>query len=267
MTTAEVYRGDKRFDYAAAFLERNGVHCRSVTADEAAGNADFLILPLPMTDDRAGQWEEWLRLYRGKRVFGGKCGEVVRAAAKKYGVRLTDYCAYEPFAVRNAVPTAEGAIEILLRETDFTLCGARVLVCGFGRIGRALAGRLQALGSDVTVTTRDPASEAWCEAQNLRAVPHRDIRAALAGQQIVCSTVPVMLFDRKLLAAGERDALFIDLSGHPGSIDMTAAEALGIRALQAFGLPGKTAPRTAGEIIGKCILKLWKEEDAYGTTG
>ena len=39
--------------------------------------------------------------------------------------------------VANAVPTAEGAVQVAMEELPFTLHSARVLILGFGRVGEA----------------------------------------------------------------------------------------------------------------------------------
>lgn len=41
--------------------------------------------------------------------------------------------------VANAVPTAEGAVQVAMEELPFTLHSARVLILGFGRVGKLTA--------------------------------------------------------------------------------------------------------------------------------
>ena len=48
-----------------------------------------------------------------------------------------------------------------MEQLPITIHGARVLVVGFGRVGRALAQRLAALGAKVTVAARRYESLAW----------------------------------------------------------------------------------------------------------
>ena len=63
---------------------------------------------------------------------------------------------------------------------------------------------------------------------------------------------------------GEK-TLFIDLASKPGGIDFDAAAELGIKAIWALGLPGKTAPVTAGEIIAETVIDIITEmEEAHG---
>ena len=64
----------------------------------------------------------------------------------------------------NAVPTAEGAVQIAMEELPITLHRARVLVLGFGRLGKLAAHRFAALGAKVSVAARKWADLAWAEA-------------------------------------------------------------------------------------------------------
>ena len=54
----------------------------------------------------------------------------------------------------NAVPTAEGCLELLLRLRQRTIWESDFLVLGYGRVGRAVARRLGLLGGRVTVAAR-----------------------------------------------------------------------------------------------------------------
>lgn len=63
--------------------------------------------------------------------------------------------------VCNAVPTAEGAIEIAMREYLGTINNSKCLITGYGRIGKVLAKMLQGLGAKVYVSARRKESLAW----------------------------------------------------------------------------------------------------------
>ena len=45
----------------------------------------------------------------------------------------------------------------------------------------------------------------------------------------------------------------------PGGVDLAEAERLNIKTIHALGLPGKTAPVTAGEIIAESIIDTLKK--------
>ena len=71
-----------------------------------------------------------------------------------------------------------------------------------------------------------------------------------------------MVFDRTMLEKSGRDTLFIDLASRPGGIDFEAAAELGRKAVWALGIPGKTAPVTAGEIVADTIAGILAERGA-----
>jgi dipicolinate synthase subunit A len=68
--------------------------------------------------------------------------------------RYTDLSQSEELKTRNAVTTAEGALDALIRNTDTAIFGLPVLVIGYGAIGKRLSHVLQALGARVTVAAR-----------------------------------------------------------------------------------------------------------------
>ena len=120
-------------------------------------NAPLSRLSPPMTDVLAP-------LSPGQMLCGGRVDPVTAALAAERGLTIRDYFAREELAVANAVPTAEGAVQIAMEQLPITIHGARVLVVGFGRVGRALAQRLAALGAKVTVAARRYESLAWAQA-------------------------------------------------------------------------------------------------------
>ena len=87
-------------------------------------------------------------------VLGGRFRESERKAIESAGLRAADYAKEETFALRNAVPTAEGAIQIAMQELPVVLQGLPCLILGAGRVSRALQPRLKALGAEITVAAR-----------------------------------------------------------------------------------------------------------------
>ena len=72
-------------------------------------------------------------------VFGGRVSPAAFALASELAVSISDYSVSDEVLIRNAIPTAEGAIGLAMQALDVTLHGARVAIIGFGRIGFALA--------------------------------------------------------------------------------------------------------------------------------
>lgn len=235
-------------------------------AAAAAEGADCVLLPLPCERDGAlnaplsGVKSALPPLLRaaapGTPVFAGRPPEPLRAECRRRGLPLTDYLRREDFALRNAFLTAEGTLALLL-EGDNALRDSRVLIGGFGRIGRALAGMLVPLGVGVTAAARDPAERALAELMGCRALRFSELAAAGPWDAVV-STVPAPVFGHGEIAAFGQ-ARLIELASPPYGFDPAAAEALGRRVEYHGGLPGKCAPEAAAKALRDTIYSVLED--------
>jgi dipicolinate synthase subunit A len=190
-------------------------------------------------------------------VLGGKLSNAFVDRAKGQNREVIDYFLSEELQILNALPTAEGAVAIALENLDRTIFSSKILVVGYGRIGKALASLLWRMGARVDVAARKESDLARIEISGLS--PKRIIGNSLTalvggGYDVVFNTVPCMLFDSRVLEAACAETLYVDLASSPGGFDFSYAETCGIRVLRALSLPGKYFPKTAGMIIGKTIL-------------
>ena len=153
----------------------------------------------------------------------------------------------------------EGAIQIAMEELPITLCSARVLVVGCGRIGKLLAVRLGGLGAHVTVAARKYEQLAWAEAYGFGAEHIHQWGGYLCSYDLVVNTVPHRLLGVEELSDLKKGCLVIDLASPPGGVDLESARNLGVRVLWALSLPGKVAPVTAGAGIKTAVYNLMRE--------
>jgi len=58
--------------------------------------------------------------------------------------------------------------------------------------------------------------------------------------------------------------VIIDIASAPGGVDYGAAERLGRKAILAPSLPGKVAPRSAGQMLGRLLPRIIKENQTGG---
>ena len=235
----------------------------------ALGYSDAVLLPLPSVRADGSLNapfavstlyfdEEEQELLKQKPVFASMKDRLIRAYPALKSARIYDYAARDDFSVLNAVPTAEGAVECAMSAYEGTIAGARCLVVGFGRIGKILARMLKALGAEVTVSARSSTDRAYISALGYDFVNTEKL-TEIRGYNIVFNTVPKLIFDRELLENTDCDTLLIDLASLPGGVDFDAASALRIDAQRALSLPGKCAPKTAGEIIKTTVFRMIEE--------
>ena len=172
---------------------------------------------------------------------------------------IIDYTKDEIFQLRNALPTAEGALTIAMSELRRTLRGSQALVIGYGRIGKLLADLLRNMGASVTVAARKNTDRTLAQLHGCQSIPIHEAptKNALILPQVyhvIFNTVPVKLIDEAILQKIPEETVLIDLASAPGGIDYDAANRLGRKTVLALSLPGKVAPITAGEILGDLIV-------------
>ena len=200
---------------------------------------------------------ELLRAARpGTLALGGMLSAEAKAIAAEAGVELVDYFAREELTIRNAIPTAEGCIGILMAERSRTLWGSSILLTGFGPVGQALGVRLGALGAQVTAAARRPAQRALAESFGLRSVAIGRLGQLAPAFDTVVNTVPALVLSAEVLARLRPESLIVDLASRPGGTDFEAARRLGHRAIHALSLPAACAPETAGEAVAQTVCEM-----------
>lgn len=189
-------------------------------------------------------------------VCGGRFDPDTLSEFSRQGIPVHDYFQREELTIANAVPTAEGAIQIAMEELPITIHGARVLILGYGRVGKASAQRFAALGAKVTVAARSYEQLAWAGASGLDAQTLSHLRHLLKDCDLVINTIPSRILGQTELSCLSMETLVIDLASKPGGVDMDGAAQLGRRVIWALSLPGKVAPVTAGACIRDTVYNI-----------
>ncbi len=190
--------------------------------------------------------------------FAGAVAPPTRALLAEHGVDLVEYREMDDFAILNSIPSAEGAIQLAMERLPITLHGSRSLVLGYGRTARTLARMLRGLGAHVAVAARRPADLARVEADAHEAISFAGLDARLNRMEVVFNTVPAVVLDAGRLGLLTPGTVVIDLASAPGGVDHAAAAGLGVTAVLAPGLPGKVAPRSAGQYIADLAVRYLK---------
>lgn len=272
-----VVGGDQRQRRLAKLLRDDGhrVHTFGLDAEQQGGlegvaQAHCVILPLP-AEKPEGEvytplWESRLTVEQvleamtpGQLLCGGLLGPGLTQEAQARNIRVVDYYAREELILLNAIPTAEGAIQLAMERMPTTIHNARIWILGFGRVGQALALRLHALGAEVCILARSPAQRALAESLGLEAEPLRGMREWLHCPHVVINTVPVPLMGVEELSALREGAWVMDLASEPGGVDRKAADTLGVPVVWARGLPGQVAPHTAAAYLKDTVYHIMEE--------
>lgn len=281
-TAVAVLGGDARMPVAAAELAALGARVRAaglpcgaappgaeVFRDPGAALAGAGAVLLPVqgvaedgwvyTEPGAGplllQPRDLDRLPPGSLVLTGLAPDWLQQEARERHLRLVEYRDRDDFALANAVPSAEGAIQMAMAASPLCLFDSEVVVLGLGRTGLVLARMLRGLGARVAGAARKEADLARAWALGLRPLPWDRLEEGLRSADFVFNTVPALVLTRERLGVLPRHAVIVDLASAPGGVDWAAARELGIRADLAPGLPGKVAPVTAGRILAQLVVR------------
>ena len=182
----------------------------------------------------------------------------VKSAAMGAKVKGNDYRSID-IGIVTAYLTAEAAAATLMEMLTESISTVPVLILGHGRIGRLLSAILKALDAKVTVAARRYSDLAWIRSEGMTPLEFRLLDEEIGKFKAVFNTVPAPVLTKEKLALMDKNAIIIDLASEPCGTDFSAANELGITAKKALGLPGKFAPKTAGEILKETVLNILSE--------
>ena len=273
-----VIGGDLRQLTLAKLLKEDGYTVKIAGFDNGPDNAlkthndiwksDVLIFPIPVSHDgifvNAPYSQnpipiEAKKISGSKLILGGNISKQLSQLFNDADVNYIDYLNRDELMIKNAIPTAEGAIEIALKEMPITLHSSRCLVIGYGRIGKILSNMLKGLGANVTVSARKHSDLAWISSLGYSPIHNSNLKNIISEFDVIFNTVPAMILDDTILKSIHPDALIIDLASKPGGVNFATAKDLGLKVIWSLGLPGKVAPITSGKIIKDTVVNILKE--------
>ncbi|SJZ31661.1 dipicolinate synthase subunit DpsA [Selenihalanaerobacter shriftii] len=285
-TKIAVLGGDRREQRMLKLLVATGAHIKTLgmPADEdldiivkdelseVTNNVDVVIAPMVSADEtgylKATFIDKEIKLTEeffanlefGTLFFIGIARGKLVDYCEKHNIKLVEMAKLDEIAILNAIPTAEGAIQVAMEESNITLHSNKSMVLGLGRVGLTQARMLAGLGSKTYGVARNPADRARAKEMGIIPVDFSELKVTITDMDFIFNTVPKMVLTRDILTRVKQEAIIIDLASSPGGTDFDAAEELGIKSILSLGLPGKVAPKTAGQILGDVIPRLIIEE-------
>lgn len=223
------------------------------------------LLRTPLSSEKLPMEELLPVLWPGQVLCGGAFSQESSLQAVRGGLAVYDLLRRRDYTVGNAALTAEGAIALLLQESESSLLGSHILLTGWGRVASLLAPRLRSLGAYVTVAARKAGDRATAEALGLGSCRFEELGRILEDVDLVVNTVPAPVLSREHLDLLRPGTLLLELASEPG-FDREAAAEKKLRPLYAPGLPGQFAPDAAAALIWDTVGAIMRErEDNDGT--
>lgn len=250
------------YECAVYGMEKQPCDCRStkcVTLSDALGMCDVLILPLPASVDGKHIFcpfsENEISIGDVAELIGPKtlifAGNLPENAFPLNKKRIINYSDNEKLTALGAICTAEGAIKEISGICEKSLCECKILVSGFGRIGKHLARLLNAYGASVFVSTSTSEKIPLIDSLGYTPVPNSKLSEECTKQpfDVIINTVPSKIFDEKTLSSLAGTPIYIELASKPYGIDFDAAEKHGVCVKKLPGIPGKLYPKSAGRAL------------------
>ena len=277
--------GDKRQEYMALDLYKKGLEVyvcalsdfdskgqiKSLNKDELEGKLhlfDAVILPLPVSRDNKNintRNEEISldflldRISPNQVAFAGMMSEEYKSKFFKKGVKLYDYFERDDLKIKNSFPTAQGILKIILENLPICLNRMNCMVTGCGKTAQSISLMLKKLGVNVTVAARKCSDIAWAQNNSMNGIYIKNLGKNKLNFDAVINTVPSLILNDNVLSKLNKDCLLIEVASKPYGIDFDSAQKHKLNYIIAGSLPGKTAPKTAGEIISDTIFYMIRE--------
>lgn len=267
-----VLGGDKRQRILSEILNENKKDHVCAFSDEEFSKLGGLmpfstvILPLPCTKDgktlfsaentlslSLSEIEKGVR--PGALVIGGNMPPEFCEKLTACGAVVLDYFKDESLTVYNAFLTAQGAVRLLLENTQEFVAGKRVLVAGFGRIGQALSKMLFAFGADVYVAARRKETLTKIFAYGYKALDAAHMENAVYLFDYIFNTVPFRIFTKKSVVLMKNGAVYFELASSPFGAEKESFEKAKARYVSGSALPGRFCPRSCAEAVFERISK------------
>lgn len=215
--------------HAARFLSDGGI---SLVSEAEA--ADYLLYPAPTPLAAMADYRQ------GATVIGGNLDFLSET------VNRIDLLKDPFYLADNAAITAEAALGLVLSNLPCAVPEGRILILGWGRIGKCLTHQLDHLNAPVSVFARKSEDRALLRSLGYQPIDWDGLSEHLSEYRCVINTIPCPVLsenDSKRLRA---DCFRLDLAsvrGIPGE---------GV--LHARGLPGKCKPESSGALIARTVL-------------
>ena len=252
--------------YGFDTLNAGSVCTRCTSLDGCLGNTSAVILPVPLSKDGMTLYgtniflsDVFKRAPGEALFFAGAVSDKARSLAKEYSIEIKDLLDDECLTEKNAYSTAEGAIMLVMQNSEKTVRDNRFLVCGYGRIGSYTSRLLKNFGADVTVYARREISRVKAESEGLKSIAPGELKDNVGKYDFIINTVPSNIFTETELSEMSSEQIYIELASAPYGIDRKLMQKYNTETVNGSSLPSKYCPRSAGRDIAKVLYTEFKK--------
>lgn len=194
-------------------------------------------------------------LENGSIVFARSCNYQSMNDLQKKDITFYNYFDDEIFMMKNAYITAEGTLSYIINNTKSSLENMKILVFGFGRVGKSLIKVLKNNNANVSVALRNPEKNSFASIIADKVFDLEEYKEKLYTFDVIVNTIPKIILKGDEFKLIRKDCFIIDLASKPGGLDYESAKIMDMKVIHALGVPGKMMPKTAAIYLQESILK------------
>lgn len=264
--------GDLRQELLYEILNNKGYYCTRENSKESSAferlvQASVIILPVPVSSDGKNVYSDnsdfkldlsefSKKISPRQLVLGGMFKRENKDIFNKNNVIYKDFGSFEHFLSYNAFLTAQGALRLLFDNTNSLLTGKRVLVTGFGRIGKALSNMLKNLNMEVFVAARNDVQLTEAVCLGYKTVRINDISSVIYLFDFIFNTVPENIFTECDIYHMRTGCTYFELASEPFGAKKEHFDRSDKKYVAGGGLPGKYVSYSAAKKIGELVENL-----------
>ena len=137
-----------------------------------ASNDEFI--NTPFSHDKI-KIDDLMKANKSKIFISGSIKESLKKQLDEKYLEVIDIMKRDDLAILNTIATAEGTIEVAIKNTNKILQGSRVLILGFGRVGKIVANKFSKMSAIVTCAARKVSDLAWIKAYGYNSLNINDM--------------------------------------------------------------------------------------------
>lgn len=271
MKPIAVLSGDKRQYYINQYLNQQG-YPAYLKSTMDFNNDEYIICSTPLC--KKGKYvncdfyssfpiETFLKLLKpNQTIFGGSIPKEIRNSSN---IKFIDVLDDENVVWNNAVLTAEGLVSYIIDNTDFTINNARILILGFGKCGINIARILDALSGKISIYDHTAIHLTQARAYGYEGIYYEDLVNYMNRFDIIINTVPKEIFKEIHYSKIKRSCSLFEIASSPYGFNEDFVNKYRLSLITCLGIPGVTAPKSAGELIAKSIISYLERTEINGS--
>jgi dipicolinate synthase subunit A len=252
---AVIINDDERYFYAQKYLESSGVNF--ISYDKLEMPLDLIIFGFKTKPDEIifddSFFLELVSANNKVKVFSGIEYNYISMQSKKNNFFYKPMMNSRSTAIMNSIPTSEGVIGYLIYNLKKTIWSSKILVIGYGNCGKAISRRLLFLGAKNFVYTRSNSSYSQAEVDGITCIKDKK-ELFNKSFDVIINTAPNNIFSDEEIYLLSPDTVLIDITYLGFNLDL--AKSINSISNRLLAIPGKTAPKTSGELLARYILKV-----------